>query len=237
MRPTAERTATKDADDLQLVARAAHGDTEAFTTIMRRHNRMLYRAARSILKSDAEAEDAVQDAYVRAYRAMREFRGDASLSTWLTRIAVNEALGRLRKRRREGNVVAFDEALSSEGDLPAASAPDRNVEGPDAAASREQTRALLERHIDALPVVFRTVFVLRALEEMSVDEAAACLDIPAATVRTRYFRARALLRESLERELDLVSIDAFGFAGQRCNRIVAAVLGQLRSPTPGASSG
>jgi RNA polymerase sigma-70 factor (ECF subfamily) len=237
MRLAAERTATKDADDLQLAARAAHGDTDAFTAIMRRHNRMLYRAARSILRSDAEAEDAVQDAYVRAYRAMNEFRGDASLSTWLTRIAVNEALGRLRKRRREGNVVAFDEALSSEGELSAASAPDRNVEGPDAAASREQTRALLERHIDALPVVFRTVFVLRALEEMSVDEAAACLDIPAATVRTRYFRARALLRESLERELDLASTDAFGFAGQRCNRIVAAVLGQLRSAPPDASSG
>jgi RNA polymerase sigma-70 factor (ECF subfamily) len=217
--------------ELELAARAAGGDAVALEAIMRRHNRTLYRAARSILKSDAEAEDAVQEAYVRAYQALPRFRGEANLGTWLTRIAVNEALARLRRRRREDNVVVFGETFDPDA------ASSASTSSPEGAAMREQVRALLERHVDRLPAAFRTVFVLRALEEMSVDEVAACLEIAPVTVRTRYFRARALLREGLERELDVASTDAFGFAGARCDRIVTAVLLRIRGFGPAAPPG
>jgi RNA polymerase sigma-70 factor (ECF subfamily) len=217
--------------DLELAARAARGDAAAMEAIMRRHNRTLYRAARSILRSDAEAEDAVQEAYVRAYQSLPEFRGEANLGTWLTRTAVNEALSRLRRRRREDNVVTFGEQFDPDTTSSA------SADGPESAAMREQLRAVLERHIDTLPAAFRTVFVLRALEEMSVEEVSACLDLAPATVRTRYFRARALLRESLERKLDVASMDAFGFAGTRCDRIVAAALRRIRGRGPSAPPG
>jgi RNA polymerase sigma-70 factor (ECF subfamily) len=217
--------------ELELAARAARGDAAAMEAIMRRHNRTLYRAARSILRSDAEAEDAVQETYVRAYQALHQFRGEANLGTWLTRIAVNEAVARLRRRRREDTIVSFD------GEFDPDTHASAGTNTPENTAMREQMRAILERHIDALPAAFRTVFVLRALEEMNVDEVAACLDVPAATVRTRYFRARALLRESLERELDAASADAFGFAGARCDRIVAAVLLRIRDLGPPAAPG
>jgi RNA polymerase sigma-70 factor (ECF subfamily) len=215
-----------EAGELELTARAAGGEVAALEAIMRRHNRTLYRAARSILKSDAEAEDAVQDAYVRAFQALPGFRGDSTLGTWLTRIAVNEALARLRRRRREDNIVTFGDAFDAE------SAPAASTDTPEGGLMRGQLRSLLERHIDKLPAAFRTVFVLRALEEMSVEEVAAALDAPPATVRTRYFRARALLREALERELDLACTDAFGFGGARCDRIVIAVLFRVRGYGP-----
>jgi RNA polymerase sigma-70 factor (ECF subfamily) len=220
-----------ESGEMELAARAAAGDAVAMEAIMRRHNRTLYRAARSILKSHTEAEDAVQEAYVRAYQALSRFRGEASLGTWLTRIAVNEALARLRRKRREDNVVTFSETFDPD------TASSANTDSPESAVMREQLRALLERHVDKLPAAFRTVFVLRALEEMSVDEVAGCLDIAPVTVRTRYFRARALLREGLERELDVASTDAFGFAGARCDRIVAAVLLRIRGLGPAAPPG
>jgi RNA polymerase sigma-70 factor (ECF subfamily) len=216
-------------DERHLVQLAAGGDPDALALIMRRHNRMMYRAARSILKSDVEAEDAVQDAYVRAFRALKDFRGEAGLGTWLTRIAVNEALGRLRERRREHNVIAFDGSMDDASVQHSATQPEeRDADDPEHTAMRGQARALLERQIDRRPAAFRSVFVLRALEDMSVDEVASALDLPAATVRTRYFRARALLREALEREFDLASCEAFGFAGSRCDRIVAAVLARMQ---------
>ena len=187
---------------------------------MRRHNRMLYRAARSILKDDSEAEDAVQEAYLRAYRAIERFRGDAKLSTWLVRIVVNEALGRLRRRSRGAEIaLQLDEAADASQAAP---------EQPERAAQRAQQRRIVEREIDALPDVMRTVFVLRALEEMSVEEVAAALGIPAATVRTRFFRARHALRAALSGENDLSPADCFAFDGARCDGIVAAVLARLR---------
>ncbi len=220
-----------EAGEQELAARAAGGEATALEAIMRRHNRTLYRAARSILKSDAEAEDAVQDAYVRAFQALPGFRGESNLGTWLTRIAVNEALARLRRRRREDNVVTFGEAFDAD------STPGTGADDPEGGLMRGQLRSLLERHVDKLPAAFRTVFVLRALEEMSVEEVASALDVAPATVRTRYFRARALLREGLERELDLACTDAFGFDGARCDRIVIAVLFRVRGygppPAPG----
>ena len=184
---------------------------------------------RSILKDDAEAEDAVQEAYFAAYRNISGFRGGAKLSTWLARIVLNEAYGRLRKRKRTGVVVPLDacdrgEHLFEEGVM-----ADATTAAPEAAAMRAELRLLLERRIDELPAQFRTVFILRDVEEMSVEDTAECLDVPPATVRTRAFRARALLRESLARDIDMATIDAFGFAGERCDRIVATVLDRLRS--------
>ncbi|HMC14736.1 MAG TPA: RNA polymerase sigma factor [Albitalea sp.] len=212
-------------DDNALAARATLGDDLAFEAIMRRHNRLLFRTARSILKSDAETEDTLQEAYLSAWRALGSFRADAKLSTWLVRIVVNEALGRLR--RRSAQVIPLDTTIDVtddetqnwlEGD------PDLQ---PDRIAMRGEMRCLMESRIDMLPDAFRTVFMLRAVEEMAVDEIAAALQIPEATVRTRFFRARSLLRESLSRDVDLAIGDAFSFAGERCDRVVANVRARL----------
>jgi RNA polymerase sigma-70 factor, ECF subfamily len=214
--------------DAELVRRVAARDHEAFRVLMKRHNQMLYRAARSILKSEPEAEDAVQEAYLQAYRAMGDFRGDAKLSTWLVRIVVNESITRLHRHARRAEVIRLEgddphyDKHSSEDSMNE-SAP----ENPDKAAQRSETRRLLEAKIDELPDAFRSVFVLRAIEEMTVEEVAAVLDIPEATVRTRFFRARGLLRESLSRDIDLAHGDAFSFAGARCDRITANVMARL----------
>jgi RNA polymerase sigma-70 factor (ECF subfamily) len=213
------------ASDAILAARVAARDAGAFQVLMRRHNQRLFRVARAILRSDHDAEDAVQEAYLSAYRAIGGFRGDAKLSTWLTRIVVNEAYGRLRKSGA-AKVVALPEVqdMSDEDLVTPLSSP---AEAPDAAASRAELRRLLERHIDGLPEQFRTAFVLREVEELSVEEAAAALGVPEATVRTRAHRARALLRTALAREIDVATLDAFGFAGERCDRIVTRVLARL----------
>lgn len=192
-------------------------DLAAFEQLMRRHNRALYRTARSIVKDDAEAEDVLQEAYLLAFRAMDNFRGESSMSTWLTRIVINEAIG--RTRRRSAEIIQLD------GDA----AMDEHTEQPEQALLRSEARRLIEQKIDGLPDSFRTVFVLRALEEMTVEETATCLEIPAATVRTRYFRARGLLREALSRELDVALEEAFAFDGARCDRIVANVLERLKN--------
>ncbi|MBO1111220.1 RNA polymerase sigma factor [Bordetella petrii] len=214
--------------DAELAARIAHGDGEALQVLMRRCNQTLYRTARSILRNDADAEDAVQEAYFKAYRVMGTFRGDASLATWLVRIVINESKQRLRQRERRLRPVAFDDLRAAGPDLPensmyeAASGP-----LPEQIVLQAQTRRLLESRIDQLPDTFRTVFMLRAVEEMTVEEVADCLDIPCATVRTRYFRARALLRKALERDMAAGLGGAFSFAGDRCDRIVAAVMARL----------
>ena len=229
----AARPNPADLSDSDLATRIAEGDRTAFEVLMRRHNRALYRAARAILKDDAEAEDAVQDAWLDAWHAMARFRGESKLSTWLTRIAVNVALARRRKRLRTAEILRIDgeidlDRIDDEDANP--SAPER----PDAAASRAEARALIERAVDALPDAFRAVFVMRAIEEMSVEETAQALDLPEATVRTRFFRARGQLRESLAREIDVAVEGAFGFDGERCDRIVADVLNRLAG-APGAA--
>ena len=187
---------------------------------MRRHNRMLFRTARAILRDDAEAEDALQEAYLRAYRSLDEFRGEAQISTWLARIVANEALMRLRKRARRAEIVPIDASATAEE-------VETEMEKPETAAERGQMRRLLESQIDALPDAYRAVFMLRAVEELSVEETGAVLDLPAATVRTRLFRARAMLREALAQKIDLACEDAFSFAGERCDRIVANVLSRI----------
>jgi RNA polymerase sigma-70 factor (ECF subfamily) len=227
MQPITVDKSNEDLSDIEIAQRIAAGDRGALQLVMRRHNQMLYRTARSILKDDSEAEDAVQEAYFLGYRAIREFRGDAKLSTWLVRIVANEALARLRKRARRVEVIRLHGDAVHHGEVPEHSMADISSEQPESNAVRAETRRVLEAMIDRLPDVFRTVFVLRALEEMSVGEAAAVLNIPEVTVRTRYFRAKGMLREALAREIDFSYDDAFACAGARCDRIVAAVLNRL----------
>jgi RNA polymerase sigma-70 factor (ECF subfamily) len=228
MHPASANTLDDDLSDAEIARRITAGDEGTFRLLMRRHNQTLYRTARSILKDDFESEDAVQDAYLIAYRAMGKFRGEAKLSTWLVRIVVNEALGRLRKRRRHADVIQLDgttDPFEEDAQMTMSEPP---PEQPERAALRAESRRLLEAKIDQLPDAFRTVFVLRAVEEMTVEEAATCLGIPQATVRTRYFRAKSLLREALAREIDFALEDAFAFAGARCDRITAGVLARLK---------
>ena len=227
-----EPRATDDA----LALRAAAGDEAAFELIMRRHNRLLFRSARSVLRSDEEAQDALQEAYLRAWRSLPSFRAEARLSTWLVRIVINEALGRRRRRGRGLQLISLDESLDS-------GAADRQTwlqddvdRQPEREALREELRRLMESRIDALPEVFRSVFVLRGVQELSVEEVALALGIPEATVRTRYFRARSLLREGLSQDLDMALSDAFSFGGARCDRTVAAVLARLGTGRAGGPS-
>ena len=228
MRPAALESMHEGLHDAEIAHRVAAGDQQAFCLLMRRHNQTMYRTARSILKDDAEAEDAVQDAYMLAYRAMDKFRGDAKLSTWLVRIVVNECIARTRKRSRRAEVIRLGGDTEQDSQSAEVNMDESTPEQPEQAASRGETRRLLEAKIDELPDAFRTVFLLRAVEEMGVEEVAACLGIPKATVRTRFFRAKGLLREALSREIDFAFEDAFSFAGERCDRIVAGVLARLK---------
>jgi RNA polymerase sigma-70 factor (ECF subfamily) len=225
-------------DDTALIARALARDAAALAEIMRRNNRRLYRAAWGILRDEQEAEDAVQDCYLKAFAALPGFRGEAALSTWLTRIAINEALMRRRKRQAQaaaiGNVVPLrpDEAPAAEED-PAVS--------PESAAMRAQLRPYLQDAVGALPEEQRAVFVLRALEELSVEETAQILDLKPETVRTRFLRARRKLQERLQRELKLTFGEMLPFAGARCDRLTQRVLTLLERsqqiPSPDTGEG
>jgi RNA polymerase sigma-70 factor (ECF subfamily) len=227
MTETANLPSTPSAaeDDLALVRRIVAGDRAAFEPLMRRYNRRLYRLARATLRDDAEAEDALQDAYLHAYRSLGQFRGDAALSTWLSRLVLNECYGRMRRHARRENVVPMVSSNTADIDIEAMHPSDS--EPPDSAVARAEMRALIERKLDELPESFRTVFILRTVEELSVEETAQCLDIAEATVRSRHFRARSLLREALARDIDLASGEIFGFAGARCDRIVANVMARI----------
>jgi RNA polymerase sigma-70 factor (ECF subfamily) len=213
--------------DAELAQRIGAGDQRAFELLMRRHNQLLFRTARSILRDDAEAEDAVQDAYLLAWRAIGKYRGEAKLSTWLTRIVINEAIARSRKTTRQASVMRLHPDGDINNEFSEAAMSDESTESAERQAMRAQARHLLEASIDALPEAFRTVFVLRAVEEMSGEEVARCLDIPEATVRSRFFRARSQLRSALLAQFDLAFVDVFSFDGARCDRIVAAVMAQL----------
>jgi RNA polymerase sigma-70 factor (ECF subfamily) len=223
-------TALSDAD---LVAHARRGDCEAFRQIMRRGNQRLFRIARGVLNDDAEAEDAVQEAYTQAFAKLGGFRGEASLLTWMTRIVLNECYGRLRRRRRMVGVEQI-EAAQQHGDGRVLMFPTRyGSEDPAADASRAQMRVLIERAIDALPEPFRVVFVMREIEECSIEETATALDIRPETVKTRLHRARRLLRNALHDNLATALSDAFPFLGPRCDRMTEAVLARL---SPGQDS-
>ncbi len=209
--------------DVDLVRLAMDGNDAAFALIMRRYNRLLFRTVRSILKNDNDTQDAVQEAYLRAWRGLATFRADAKFSTWLVRIAVNEALGRLRSKGT-ATVIPLNAPNDSEFSALEDHMQANPDEQPEPLAMRTEMRHQIEARIDTLPDQFRSVFMLRGVEELTVEEVSAVLDIPEATVRSRFFRARSLLREGLARDIDMAVGDAFSFAGPRCDRIVAGVM-------------
>ena len=213
-------------NDRDLVARAREGDREAMRLLMRRHNQALYRTARAILRDEAEAEDAVQEAWLRAFKALDTFREDSALSTWLIRIAANEALMKRRRQTRHAQVFPID-STGEATERALEEAPMAEEGQPERLFLRGEVRRFLESKIDALPDLYRAVFMLRAVEEMSVEETAVALEIPEATVRTRFFRARALMRESIAGEMDRSLEEVFGFAGERCDRITEGVMAKL----------
>ena len=209
--------------DLAAFARA--GDREAFRAIMQRCNQRLFRIARAVTGDDGEAEDVLQEAYTRAFAAIAGFRGEAGVATWLTRIVLNEAHGRMRSRRATVDIDEVEAAQVSARVLPF---PGRNgPDNPEADAARAQVRRILEHAVDDLPEPFRLVFMLREVEELSVEETAAHLGIRPETVKTRLHRARRRLREALDTKLADVMVGAYPFLGARCERITQAVLQRL----------
>jgi len=219
-------------DDSRLVALARSGKPAVFRTIMQRHNRRLYRVARGVLGDESEAEDVVQETYVKAFESLAQFRGDSSLSTWLTRIAINEALGRKRKRRPMADLASLDMA-DEQGEMRVLMFPGARLDSnPEANAGRAEIRRLLEHAVDDLPEAFRIVFVMREVEQMSVEETAAQLGIRAETVKTRLHRARRLLREALEAKLGSALQDTYAFDGERCERMTQAVLLRIAKVVP-----
>lgn len=211
--------------EAELVRRARARDEAAIRSIMQANNRRLYRLARGILRNDGEAEDVVQETYVRAFTHLDDFRGDSSLATWLARIAVNEALGRLRRQRPavewtslppgtlEAQIIQFPHSAPSED-------PEKSV------AQREIQR-VVEQAIDELPEAFRIVFITRVVEGMNVEETAGILGLKPETVKTRLHRARTMLRDNVEKKIGPVVMEAFPFAGKRCERLTDAVLKRL----------
>ena len=213
-------------DETELVRLAQGGDGGAFRAIMKRGNQRLFRMARGIVRDDDEAEDVLQEAYARAFSAIGGFRGEAGVMTWLTRIVLNEARGRLRRRRP---MVQLDqiEAAQMEG---AQVIPFPHAFGsasPEAGAARAQIRSLIEQAVDDLPEAFRIVFILRDIEECSIEETAANLELKPETVKTRLHRARRMLRTALDARLASTMVEAFPFMGARCDRITEGVLARL----------
>src|SRR5262245_63066767 len=221
-----KRAAAERLNDENLVRLAREREEAAVRVITKRYNRRLYRIARSILRNDAEAEDVVQETYVLALTGLDMFRGDAAFGTWITRIAMNEALGRLRRRRptvdwetyganrQQAEIIHFP-ALAASSD-------------PEQSMAQSEIRAALEQAIDALPNAFRTVFVARILEGMSVEETADLFGLQSQTVKTRLHRARLLLRDELDKQLGPALTSTFPFDGPRCTRMTEAVVGRVR---------
>jgi|SRR5947209_8647857 len=213
-------------DEASLVARARRKDASAVALIIRQNNQRLYRIARSILRDDFEAEDALQDAYIRAFTSLDSFRGESRLGTWLARIVMNEALGRLRRRKPTIDFDSF--AKTQEGSAEIIRFPAANPDlDPETTMAQREIRALLERAIDALPEGFRIVLIARLIEGMSVEETADLFGIRPETVKTRLHRARRLLQDEMEKHVGPVMGDAFPFAGRRCERLTEAVLSRL----------
>ena len=216
------KTHQAPADD--LVARARARDEAAIRSIIQANNRRLYRLARGILRNDSEAEDVVQETYVRAFTHLDSFRGDSSLATWLSRIAMNEALGRLRSQRLTTEWTSLPqgtiEAQIIQFPLAAQTDPEKTM-------AQREIQNVVEHAIDELPEPFRLVFITRVVEGMNVEETAEILDLKPETVKTRLHRARAMLRANVERKIGPVVMEAFPFAGRRCERLTNAVLKRL----------
>ena len=209
--------------DAELLAGMRAGNSAAFAALMRRNNQRLYRLARGFLRDDLEAEEAVHDGYVSAFTHLDGFRGGSSLATWLARIVSNEALARLRRRRPTVDIGEMSETLSAtDGFLTTQADPT-----PEQAIARREIRSAIEKAVDELPPYFRSVFMLRAIEQMSVEETASCLGIPGDTVKTRFHRANKLLRQALTIQFGAIFDDMYLFLGARCDRLVATVLERI----------
>lgn len=219
----AETLGRTDLTDEQVVQRVLGGELELFAILMRRHNRRVFRAARGILKNDAEAEDAAQDAWMAAYRALATFEGRAAFSTWLTRIAIQRAVARVSGRRPASPLDDLD-LIALEDDGPS----------PEWEAQRRELSRVLEAAIDSLPPSYRVVIMLRDVEHMSTTEAAEALSLSEENLRVRLHRARGALRDRLVDELGVAAGEAFGFDGERCDRMVETVLADLRRERRGA---
>ena len=220
----AGRVETEPAES-ELVRLAQARQPDAIRIIIKRYNQRLYRLARAILRNDSDAEEALQEAYLHAFAAMENFRGEATLATWLSRITVNEALGQLRRRRRrrklnaalttpqQASIIPFPVAIS--------------MDDPERSTAQRQILELVEQASDNLPEAYRVVFVARVIEGLSVEETADALDLKPATVKTRLYRARALIRQDLEARLGPLLLEAFPFAGRRCERLTQSVMAKL----------
>src|SRR5262245_18852952 len=211
-------------EDAELVRRALLRDEAAVRAIMQANNRRLYRLARGVLRNDTEAEDVVQDTYVRAFTHLEQFRGDSSLSTWLSRIAMNEALGRLRRQKLS---VEWSELEKSAPQAQIIPFPLASSDDPEKSMAQREIQHVVERAIDELPEPFRLVFITRVIEGVNVEETAEILGLRPETVKTRLHRARNLLRDNVERKIGTVGMEAFPFAGRRCERLTEAVLKRL----------
>ncbi len=209
--------------DSDLVRRILAGEHELYEVIIRRYNQRLYRVAISIVQDQDEAEDIVQDTYARAFEHLSQFEARALLSTWLTRIAVNEAWNRMKQRSRS---KVIDSTLPKILEL------SRTTQTPEHARLSEETRVILENAIDGLPEVYRSVFVMRSLEDMSTSETAQCLDISEKTVKIRLLRARRMLRRTLYERVHATSAEIFRFLGERCDRLTANTLRRIGSLLP-----
>lgn len=207
--------------DAQVVARVAAGEGALFEVLMRRHNERIYRAARAIVRDDREAEDVMQQAYVNAYSHLRQFDGRARFSTWLTRIAVHEALARVRRRARLTELLPDQHSLQ-EPPMASSRTPD-----PERQAFSRELGSILEHAIDRLPDGAREVFMLRQVEGLSTAEVAATLDVSEDVVKTRLSRARAALRRDLDAQVGMATSELFRFLRPRCDRIVTAVLARI----------
>jgi RNA polymerase sigma-70 factor (ECF subfamily) len=214
-------------DDAALASRAAQGDHDAFARIMRRYNQRLYRLAVSVMGDASEAEDVLQESYVRAFYAFATYTGAGSLGAWLGRIVRNEAIDRVRSRDSRRSHVAIEADLGDQGEQPVDQETNVILD-PQALAANAELRRLLERAIQRLPEQFRTTFVLREVEGLSVEETAEYLGIPPATVKTRDHRARKMLRSYLSENIDATIPQTFPFLGARCDRIVEKVLARLK---------
>jgi len=213
--------------DEEAVSRILKGETALFETIMRRYNQRLYRVTRAILRNDSEAEDVIQDAYVRAYEHLDQFAGKAAFPTWLTRIAIHEALA----RRRRGRRVEELEAVQKKEDF--ISTLESSTPDPETQTAQSQARRFLEAAIEALPDDYRTIVVMRDVEEMNVAETAASLDVTEAVVKTRLHRAHAMLRKELYARAQGRLADLYPFLGERCDRIVKTVFERIRTAQSG----
>jgi RNA polymerase sigma factor (sigma-70 family) len=209
--------------DTEVVARILSGEKELYELLMRRHNQKLYRTLRSYLQREAEAQDAMQDTYLRAYEKLHQFRKDALFSTWLVRIGINVALGKLREGKRFATTTTLEGILD---DSLIFQLPEPSLMNPEKIAIQKEMKKLLEKAVDSLPEKYRIIYVLREMEDMPISEITRCLDLSESNVKVRLHRAKAMLKEGLY-ELSVSREDVFEFGSKRCDALAARVMAAL----------